>query len=203
MKKISKQFPVGILVLLIIAIVTWLVVSRLDRQVEQVGEVQSPTQQRLYVHHTEHVYKNTKYGFQFVLPPRWKEYYVREEQWPSEGVDIHFALPVQSTEVIQDLSDPEKTERVKDIWQMFIYTPAEWEKEQKACIGGESYCFVPIKIAASKNFVFTSGQFFIAGGWDPCDQDGVPEKEPYFCTVYRDMMDSKKYSIDKSFSLLK
>ncbi len=154
--------------------------------------------------HTKSIYQNEKHGFQLVMPFSWKDYAIKEEIREQTTI-IHFGLPLESDEISQWLLEPERTEEIFYIWSIHIMPISEWESEKRKCEDPsvDYPCFYPQEIVRNEKYVFGSGFYFIAGGWDPCMEDeSVKKKEAYFCSVYWDMSSARGYDVGQSFSLL-
>jgi len=151
--------------------------------------------------HTEGIYCNEKYSFQLIMPSSWKNY-VKKEEEDGQTTIISFGLPLETDEISQWLSEPEKTEKIFKIWSLYIMPISEWELRKRECENPavDYPCFYPMEITRNEDYVFGSGQYSITGGWDPCAGE-TKNKETYFCSVYWDMSPTRGYDIEQSFSL--
>jgi hypothetical protein len=124
------------------------------------------------------------------MPATWTTYAIR-----TQGSSIFIGLP---------LTSPQAHGQMFDIIPINVVTPAEYESESQACATDEAMCVIPTELGRNSTHVFTSGQFFIAGGYDPCD-DQLEALEPYFCSVHMDMMpiNDNTYNFDSSFKVTK
>ena len=135
----------------------------------------------LYEEQNSRIYRNTEFGFEWTAPPRWTTYAVRTDRRKNR---IYVALPL-ATDILQQQGDTQAP--YFDEWSVWIFTKDEWNKKKDTCKNAEGPCIFPSEIGRNEKYVFGGGQFFIAGGYDPC-HDQIPKKEPYFCSVSKDIM---------------
>jgi hypothetical protein len=127
------------------------------------------------------VYKNDKFGFEWKAPRGWTKYAVRIDR--NEG-KIYFALPL-TTDIL--IKQGVTQTPYFDEWSVWIFTKDEWEKQKDTCKDADYPCFFPSEIGRNEKYVFGGGQFFVAGGFDPCADEQVSLQEKYFCSVYKDI----------------
>lgn len=147
----------------------------------------TPSSAIAYEDQNSPVYRNAEFGFEWKAPPRWTKYAVRVDH---DEKRVHFALPLTSDILIKQgvTNTP-----YFDEWSVWIFTKEEWENQKETCEGADYPCFFPSEIGRNEKYVFGGGQFFIAGGFDPCAEQ-VASQEKYFCSVYMDIQSYNGFS---------
>ena len=97
------------------------------------------------------VYKNTQYGFCFLLPADWKGYKIVAEKW--SGTILDSGKKESGPELL--IRNPKWTEN--DPWQdipIMIFTPAQWKIIAADNMAVSAAPIGPAKMGRNKSYVF-------------------------------------------------
>lgn len=152
-----------------------------QKKMEQISELELGKWIKL----NDKFYIDEGYNFLVFIPPSLRNhgYAVKKEKEEDETI-INFGLPVNDDSLAKWLSLEGKSEKVYRIWSIHIFPISLYEKRIKECELQEM-CFVPKELARNERYVFGGGFVYIAGGWEPCDEE-VEHKFPSFCEALHD-----------------
>ena len=152
-----------------------------------------------YKLHTEHFYRNEKFGFQVEMPSTWTKYVVREDK-DETGTVIWFGLPLEGNKLIGSLSEQENSARVINIAWLDIMPIAYFEAHKDDCEGFDGPCFFPIEITRDSTHVYAWGGPNPHAGWDYCYT--AAGTEPYVCKVRNDYWIDGRSIFEKTLKLI-
>ncbi|MGA2754246.1 MAG: hypothetical protein ABSE53_10785 [Terracidiphilus sp.] len=97
------------------------------------------------------VYRNTQYGFCFVLPASWKGYTIVSEEW--RGTILSSGQVVHGPQLL--IRNPKWTEenQYQDIFIM-VFTPEQWQKVDDAEISVSAAPIGPQELGHNNRYVF-------------------------------------------------
>jgi hypothetical protein len=97
------------------------------------------------------VYKNTQYGFCFLLPADWKGYTIVVEKWSGTALDS------EKTESGPQLLIRHPKWTKDDPWQdipIMIFTPSQWKMAVADNLAVSAAPIGPAKLGSNQNYVF-------------------------------------------------
>ncbi len=113
------------------------------------------------------VYRNSAYGFCFVLPESWKGYTIVSEQW--SGTILSSGKAVQGPQLL--VRNPKWTaEKPYQDIPIMIFTPEEWQQVEAVTISVSAAPIGPSELGRNSKYVFALPPRWI-GFYDTLGQD--------------------------------
>jgi len=115
------------------------------------------------------VYRNTQYGFCFVLPKSWRGYRIVAEQW--NGTILSSGEAVRGPQLL--IRNPKWTKEApyQDI-PIMVFTPAEWQHVENDDMSVSAAPIGPAELGQNSRYVFALPPRWI-GFYDTLGQDEV------------------------------